>query len=111
MDYQRYDETPLELVIQYRHDVCSDKQKAKTVMVESAWAVLLQCGDSWQKAASDLGPADFLLLQGSHAPALRATQTCTGESLWQVLQRCPLPPSQLLERLGCDHLIRVSEDR
>ena len=109
LEYQRYDETPLELMVRYEQDISSDRQRAKTVMVESAWAVLLQTSNRSLNEGAEVIARDFLLIRGCHSPALRATQSCTGESLRKVLSHCPVPPLASLAECGFDHLIRLSE--
>ena len=94
LEHVLYDETPLQIIVQYRGDESADKQVAKTFMVEVEWALMCAVsspplGVGEQIAAR--GPR-FFTLRGRFSPSIRAAASTDAETIFQLLATTPQPP-------------------
>ena len=82
----KHDESPLELKVQY--DANEEfKQVTKIVVVESRWSFLI----SQTRSEGE----QFLLLSGTYATSLRASENATAETLVKILESCPQPSHEM----------------
>eukprot|EP00971_Amphidinium_carterae_P334734 6470178-Amphidinium_carterae.1 len=106
IEHVAHDETKLEVKVRFPADSHSEKQQARCFVVEQSFSMLLEFigapGDD------NSAPQQFLTLEGSFSPSIRAGDTATGETIAAVLNNVNPTPLPLLQAAFPD-VVRVIE--
>ena len=99
VEHSLYDETPLELIVQYQGDNTGDKQLGKCFVVELEWGMVLEELPSplMTSQPSGLGSSRMFTLRGRFSPCVRAAASADGETIMEVLRSAPSPPTTIAD--------------
>ena len=92
-EHALFDETPLNIVVQYQGDDGKDGQVAKTFVVESEWAMLIELLPSPLSSSTSSATPTLFTLRGRSSPAVRALAATDGETICEALRTVAPPPS------------------
>ena len=105
LEHVLYDETPLELCIQYAGDTKPDREVSKCFSVEASWAMLLQFSHAYRAE-------DYVVIKGRKSAKVRAAGAATGEAIFKVLEAADAITDQEVTKVfpRCTRVVETDEN-
>ena len=113
LEHSEYDETRLDICLQFEDEARQERQLGKVFMLETQWSMLLRRRiGSWGEALAATGGQDnqseLFTLEGYYCPQIRGTGSGTGETICRVLEStAPAPATAASPLFQC--AVRLSE--